>query len=211
MIKPYCILAVLALAALLAGGAPAQSECTVSGAPPDTAAAAKSEEMPQVQLKVDTAFAYCALEMTGSYDQHSTAFEKLYAESMKQGIFGGMPFGIYWNSPNDTPAEKLKWELGFALPAGKTPVAPLVLKKWEYTTMASLKYTGEFGGQPMIDAYARLYKWIGENGYRPMGPLMETYLNAPSQDEKGMWFGTMEIVVPIQKAPPAPAKGAKGK
>jgi len=208
MRKLYCILAMLAFAAVVAAASWAQGDCTVSGAPPDTSAA-KAEETPQVQLKVDTAFAYCALEMTGSYDQHSAAFEKLYAESMKQGIFGGMPFGIYWNSPADTPAEKLKWELGFALPAGKTPVAPLVPKKWEYTTMASLKYTGEYGGQPMVDAYARLYKWIGENGYQPIGPMMETYLNAPSQDEKGMWFGTMEIAVPIQKAPPA--KGAKAK
>ena len=180
MRKLYCILAMLAFAAVVAAASWAQGDCTVSGAPPDTSAA-KAEETPQVQLKVDTAFAYCVLEMTG----------------------------IYWNSPSDTPAEKLKWELGFALPAGKTPVAPLVPKKWEYTTMASLKYTGEYGGQPMVDAYARLYKWIGENGYQPIGPMMETYLNAPSQDEKGMWFGTMEIAVPIQKAPPA--KGAKAK
>jgi|GEM_PF-1745918 len=210
MRKLYCILAMLAVAVGVAAASLAQSDCTVSGAPPDTsAAAAKAEETPQVQLKVDTAFAYCALEMTGSYDQHAAAFEKLYAESMKQGIYGGMPFGVYWNSPADTPVEKLKWELGFAMPAGKTPAAPLTLKKWEYTAMASLKYTGEFGGQPMVDAYARLYTWIGENGYQPAGPMLETYLNAPSQDEKGMWFGTMEIAVPVQKAPPAKAVKAK--
>ncbi|MGD1048138.1 MAG: GyrI-like domain-containing protein [Candidatus Krumholzibacteriaceae bacterium] len=205
MRRLYCILAMLAFGALLAAGAWAQKDCTVSGAPPDTTTV-KVEEAPHIQLKVDTAFAYCALEMTGSYDQHGTAFQKLYEESAKQGIFGGMPFGVYYNSPNDTPVEKLKWDLGFSLPAGKTPAAPLVAKKWEYTTMASLKYTGEFGGQPMIDAYARLYKWIGENGYQPAGPMMETYLNAPSQDEKGMWFGTMEINVPVEKAPPAKAK-----
>ncbi|HVO77157.1 MAG TPA: GyrI-like domain-containing protein, partial [Candidatus Bathyarchaeia archaeon] len=180
---------------------------TKPAAPVDTSTA----QLQEVRLKVDTAFAYCALEMTGSYDQHAAAFQKLYEESAKQGIYGGMPFGVYYNSPGDVPVEKLKWDLGFALPAGKTAVAPLVLKKWEYTKMASLKYTGEYGGQPMVNAYARLYKWIGENGYKPAGPLMETYLNAPSQDEKGMWFGTMEIVVPVQKAPPAPAKSAKAK
>ena len=175
---------------------------------PDTARA-QMANTPEVQIRTDTAFAYCALEMKGSYDQHSTAFEKLYAESAQQGIFGGPPLGVYYNSPGNTPVDSLTWDLGFRVPSGQTTKAPLVLKKWPYTTMAVLDYSGEFGGQDMVNAYTRLFTWIGKNGYRPAGPLMEEYLNAPSQDEKGFFVGRMNIIVPVEKAPVAKEKKAQ--
>jgi hypothetical protein len=34
------------------------------------------------------------VSVMGSYDQHSAAFEKLYAEAMKQGIYDGSRAGI---------------------------------------------------------------------------------------------------------------------
>ena len=201
------IFIVLAFAALGATVSWAQSERGVSGAPPDTTAS--GEAMPQVELKIDTAFAYCALEMKGSYEQHEAAFGGLYGEAAKQGIAGGMPFGIYWNSPVDTPVEKLSWDVGFMMPPGKTPQDPLKLKKWDYTTMASLKYRGLFGGEEMNAAYGAVYTWIGENGYQPAGPMMEMFLNMPSPDENGVLYGAIEIIVPIAKAAPAKETEAK--
>jgi AraC family transcriptional regulator len=196
------------LVALVGATSWAQDGCTVEGAPADTSAQ-DAEKAPQVQLKEDTAFVYCALEMTGSYDQHEAAFMKLYQESMKQEIYGGLPFGIYWNSPADTPAEKLSWDIGFILSPGKTPQDPLKAKRWDFTTMASLMYRGAFGGETMNAAYGQVYKWIAENGYQAAGPMMEVFLNAPSPDESGALYGAVEIVVPIVKVPPA--KDAKAK
>jgi AraC family transcriptional regulator len=201
------IVVVLAVAALVATAAWAQDECTVPVAPADTTV--RGEVTPQVELKTDTAFAYCAVEMTGSYDQHEAAFTKLFEEAMNQGIYGGMPFGIYWNSPANTPIEQLKWDVGFTLPPGSAPKPPLAIKKWNFTTIASLKYRGVFGGVEMDQAYGRLFKWIGENGYQAAGPMMEVFLNAPSPDESGVLYGAVEIIVPIQKAPAA--KDAKVK
>jgi len=114
-------------AALITGGARAQDACEVPVAQADTTR--MGEVTPQVEIKTDTTFSYCAVEMTGSYDQHEAAFTKLFEEAMKQGIYGGMPFGVYWNSPADTPVEQLKWDVGFALPAGAAPKAPLAVKK----------------------------------------------------------------------------------
>jgi AraC family transcriptional regulator len=199
MKKLFCILAMLAVAALAAAASPAQNECSVPVAQADTTG--RGEVVPQVELKTDTAYAYCAMEMTGSYDQHEAAFGKLYQEAMNQGIYGGMPFGIYWNSPANTPVEQLKWDVGFALPAGNAPKPPLATKKWDFTTMASLKYRGVFGGAEIEAAYGRVYQWIGENGYQPAGPMMEVFLNSPSPDESGALYGAVEIVVPIKKAP----------
>lgn len=198
------ILAIFTAAALYAGNASAQDECAVPVAQADTTG--QGQVVPPVELKTDTVFSYCAVEMTGSYDQHEAAFTKLFEEAMNQGIFGGMPFGVYWNSPASTPVEQLKWDVGFALPAGAAPKAPLAVKKWEFTTMASLKYRGVFGGVEMDKEYGRLFQWIVDNGYVAAGPMMEVFLNAPSPDETGQLYGAVEIVVPVQKAPPAKAK-----
>ena len=198
--KKLCrILAMFAVAALVSAASWAQDECSVPVAPADTTGG--GEVTPQVELKTDTAFAYCAVEMTGSYDQHEAAFTKLFEEAMNQGIYGGMPFGIYWNSPANTPAEQLKWDVGFVLPPGSAPKPPLAIKKWDFTTMASLKYRGVFGGVEMDRAYGRLFQWIADNGYLAAGPMMEVFLNAPSPDENGVLYGAIEIVVPIEKAP----------
>ena len=199
MRKLCCIIVMLAVAAIVAAASRAQDECSVPVAQADTTA--RGEVTPQVELKTDTAFAYCAVEMIGNYDQHEAAFTKLFEEAMNQGIIGGMPFGIYWNSPMDTPVEKLAWDVGFVLPPGKAPKPPLTIKKWDFTAMASLKYRGVFGGTEMDQAYGRLFRWIGENGYQPVGPMMEIFLNAPSPDERGVLYGAVEIIVPIQKAP----------
>lgn len=207
MKKVCCILAMIAVAALVTAASWAQNECEVPVAQADTTG--QGQVIPQVELKTDTAFAYCAIEMTGSYDQHEAAFTKLFQEAMNQGIFGGLPFGVYWNSPANAPLEQLKWDVGFTLPAGAAPKAPLAVKKWEYTTMASLKYRGVFGGVEMDKAYGRLFQWINDNGYVAAGPMMEVFLNAPSPDETGVLHGAVEIVVPVQKTPPA--KDAKKK
>jgi AraC family transcriptional regulator len=185
----------------------AQTAGTAPAAPPDTTAA---EALPEVELKVDTAFAYVALEMTGSYEQHEEGFTLLYEEAAKQNIFGGMPFGVYWNSPSDTPVEKLSWDVGFVAPPGAAPKPPLKLKPWKFTIEATLRYTGSFGAD-MDRVYGRLYQWIGENGYRPAGPMMEIFLNTPSREEAGQLFGTVEIVVPVEKLKPAPTQGVKSK
>jgi len=200
MRKLCCILVMLAVAAFVAAASRAQNECSVPVAQADTTG--RGEVTPQVELKTDTAFAYCAVEMTGSYDQHETAFTKLFEEAMNQGIFGGMPFGIYWNSPANTPIEQLKWDVGFVLTPGTAPKPPLTIKKWDFTTMASLKYRGVFGGTEMDKEYGRLFQWIADNGYVAAGPMMEVFLNAPSPDESGQLYGAVEIIVPVRKAPP---------
>jgi AraC family transcriptional regulator len=197
MKKLFGISVLMLLASLLATAPGARTPgagaaADTSAAPPDTA---------QVRLRVDTAFTYVALEMTGSYDQHMAAFEKLFGGAAQQGIFGGTPFGVYWNSPADTPEDKLSWDVGFAAPAGQTPKEPLKLKKWTFTTLAVLDYSGAFEGEAMTKAYNKLFTWIGAHGYKPAGPTMEQYLNIPSADENGVLIGSIEIIAPVEKMP----------
>ena len=143
---------------------------------------------------------YCALEMKGSFDQHSTAFQKLYENAGAQGLpMNSASFGIYYNSPENTPVDSLVWELGLPLTESKTLTAPLVLKKWEYPLVATLLFEGEYGSKEENAAYAKLGAWIKANGYAAKGPMMEKFLGMPTQNEKGAWVGKVEIVMPVEE------------
>lgn len=153
----------------------------------------------EAQIKEIKPFKYCALEMTGSYDQHETAYLKLYEEAGKQGLpTDQQPIGIYFNGPQQVPVEELKWEVGFEVPAEQAVQAPLLKKEWTFTTLASLVYEGKFD-ENMQSAYGKLFAWIGQNGYQMAGPLMEKSLSMPVKDENNMWSGKMEILVPVKK------------
>jgi DNA gyrase inhibitor GyrI len=176
-------------------------------------AAAQEKKEPAVTAGVTTAadsvrlskvepYSYCALEMRGSFDQHGSAFQNLYQQAGMQGLpMNAVSFGIYWNSPQDTPVDSLKWELGLALPEAKTLTAPLVLKKWEFPLVASLIFDGVYGSEAQNAAYGKVFAWIGRNGYKPAGPLMEKFVGMPTQDANGQFSGKVEIVIPV-----APAK-----
>jgi DNA gyrase inhibitor GyrI len=152
-----------------------------------------------VQVKVTQPFFYAAVEMKGSYNQHSAGFNTLFGELGKQGLGMNAPFGIYYNNPKTTPEADLKWELGVAF-QDSTPVqAPLKLKKWPFIQTASLVFEGSYSNLGPV--YVKLYGWIGANGYIPEGPTVEKFLNAPTQNEKGESIGKVEIIVPISKRP----------
>ncbi len=145
-------------------------------------------------------FSYAAVEVTGSYTQHGDAFMKLYTEAGKQGLpMTATPFGIYWNSPDDTAEEDLKWEIGLPVSDDKKLEAPIALKKWEYTTVIQQDFEGVIDGDEIKAAYYSMYEWIGANGYEMAGPMLERFLNTPSPDEKGEMIGKVQIIFPVQK------------
>jgi len=161
---------------------------------------AVEKPVPVVQAKDVAPFMYAALEMTGSYDQHSQAFQDLYQNAGAQGVaMDQPPFGLYFNSPENTPQEQLKWDLG--LPCSETVKLspPLKLKKWEFEKVAVLTYTGPYEAEG-AKAFQTLFQWIGQNKYVFAGPVMEKFLSMPVADEKGQWSGTVEVSVPIQAA-----------
>lgn len=157
-------------------------------------------QMDTVRLEKTEPFAYAALEMTGSYAQHGTAFQTLYQEAGKQGLpMNSASFGVYWNSPQNTAEADLKWEIGLAMPDTQKVAAPLKLKKWEFPQSASVTYYGGFDSSAVGKAYQSLFGWMGKNGYRVAGPVMEKFLSMPTQNEKGEWVGKVEIAMPVEK------------
>jgi DNA gyrase inhibitor GyrI len=145
-------------------------------------------------------FSYAAVEMTGSYTQHGDAFMKLYTAVGMQGLpMTDAPFGIYWNTPEDTAEEDLKWEIGMPVPGDKELAAPIVLKKWEYTTVIQKDFEGVIDSDEIKAIYYGMYEWIGANGYEMAGPMLERFLDTPSPNDKGEMIGKVQIVFPVQK------------
>jgi DNA gyrase inhibitor GyrI len=155
----------------------------------------------EIELVEIEPFSYAAVEMMGSYEQHGKAFMKLYTAAGQQGIPARTtaPFGIYWNTPNDAAEEDLKWEIGIPVPDGKEVAAPLVLKKWEHTTVVQRDFEGAIEGDELQAVYFAIFEWIEANGYELAGPMLERFLNMSTPNEKGETIGKVQIVFPVQK------------
>ena len=175
----------------------------------ESPAALETEEVamePAVKVTMVKPFYYAALEMIGSYDQHAEAFNTLYGMAGKLMLDMSQPsFGIYYNSPENTPEAELKWELGLPVSEDQKLEEPLKLKKWEFKLLATKNYKGSFSSEAMGACYAAFFQWITENKYAPAGPMMEKYLGQPTMDEKGEWCGEIEIIMPVQKIIEEPA------
>jgi hypothetical protein len=168
----------------------------------NSAAAEKPEVPPRdsVRLVPVETFSYAALELKGSYDQHSTAFMDLYQNAGGQGLsMSATPFGLYFNSPEDTPADALVWELGLPCPDTAKVVAPLVLKRYAYPLTAALFFEGVYGSPEQNAATGSLFGWIQANGYRPAGPMMERFVTMPAPTGNGGYSGRVEMVIPVEK------------
>ncbi len=156
--------------------------------------------VPKVEVAEMEPFDYAAIEMKGSYEQHPQAFMKLYSAAAQQGIpISDAPFGIYYNSPDETPEEELVWEIGMPVENADQLQPPIVLKRWDHTLVARMRYDGSIEDEDMRAAYAGISGWIDRNGYEPAGPIMERFLIMPSQDEKGGFEGSVLIIFPVQK------------
>ena len=191
MRKVSLIVAVLAAAMILALPLSAQDKSVEE---------AKEAFKTDVEITKIQAFSYCTVEMTGSYEQHPDAFMKLYTAAGQQGLpMNEVPFGIYYNSPDDADEKDLKWEIGFPIPKDKDVQAPLVKKEWKYTMVAQQEFTGAIDSDEMRAVYITMFEWIGMNGYELDGPMMERFLNTPMPNEKGEYIGKIQIVYPVKK------------
>lgn len=189
--------AVIAVLAILALPLSAQDGASARKAVDQEAKKGAKTELEVVEME---AFSYAAIEMTGSYEQHGDAFMKLYSAVGAQGLpMTASPFGIYWNSPDDTAEEELKWEIGLPVSGDKKLEAPIVLKKWEFTKVVQQDFEGVIDGDEIKAAYYSMYEWIETNGYEVSGPMLERFMNSPSPNDKGEYIGKVQIVFPVQK------------
>ena len=153
--------------------------------------AATSEKQQIVTISSITPFSYVCLPHTGSYENHETVIGSLMEAAAAQGFeLVGPMLGIYYNSPTDTPAENLIWEIGFEVPDSMEVADPLVVKKWTFTKVAKAMHTGPY--ETVAETYPKVFEFIGKMNLMPAGPTMERFLSdplvvAPEEIETEIW------------------------
>jgi hypothetical protein len=60
-----------------------------------------------------------------------------------------------------------------------------------------LTFEGVYGSEAQTAAYRKLYEWVGKNGYRPAGPMMERFVTMPAQTTDGGFSGKVEMIVTV--------------
>lgn len=159
----------------------ASSERSAVGSPADRAPL-------QPQITQATPQSAIVIPMRGAYRQAGAAVERVSQYLRQNGIVpAGPAFGRF--------ASESQWEAGYPVPAGTTVRAPFQVIELPGGLMASLTVTGPWGDQSAGRWY-RLFAWLGEQGYRAIGPPMEVW----SGDEKRPDAQVTEMHIAVARA-----------
>ena len=137
-------------------------------------------EQEAVSIADVSAFSYVCLPFMGSYESHEKVIGDFMQVAGTQGIeLSGPMLGIYYNSPMDTPADSLVWEIGFEVPDTTKVSEPLVIKTWDFTKVAKATHTGTY--ETVDQTYPQIFEFIGKQNMMPAGPTMERFLSDPQK------------------------------
>jgi effector-binding domain-containing protein len=150
-----------------------------------------AQTQPQVEVKVkkmDEIHLVC-YAFTGPYQQSFNDFPKLmgYIQSKKLPM-GPYSLGIYYDDPQQVPADQLKSEVGFMVTKKADVETPYKYKKLEGVKAVTAKYTSMEGIMP---AYQAIAAYVAENKLKTAPYSVEIYY---SYDETNV---DAEIFMPL--------------
>jgi AraC family transcriptional regulator len=156
---------------------------------------------PQVEVTIKKAepITVAFISMKGPYSLISEAFGKLYGWIGQKGyIPAGSPRGVYFNAPEQVPAEELLWELCSPVAGDVAPSGPdeqgLGTRKVKGAEVAATIHKGPYdqvgGTIHALDA------WIAGNGYEIVGAYEEVYLSSPETPPEEL---LTEVRFPVRK------------
>lgn len=151
----------------------------------------------EVVIQDSAPFSYAYLECRGSYQQIPAKINEFMQVFFKQNLMPvGNFFGMYLNSPGEIKEEDLLWRLGFPIAGEETVATPLQKGECQAIKTAVYLYIGPY--EKVSDAYAKIFEFIGKNGYKQAGPVMEKYLDMNPDAVKPEDRKT-EINLPVEK------------
>ncbi len=150
----------------------------------------------EVKIVDATPFAYAYLECRGSYAQIPAKINEFMGAFFQQGLIPqGSFFAMYLNAPAEVKEEDLLWRLGFPVSDNADVAAPLKRGDCRAAKIAVCLHVGPY--DQVSGAYARVFAFIGDQGFKPSGPCIEKYLNNP-MEVKPEELRT-EINVPLER------------
>lgn len=138
----------------------------------------------EVMVKKTEPMTVAFIAKKGPYSLISQTFGELYGWIGEKGyIPSGPPVGVYFNDPQQVPAEELLWELCSPIAGDVTSSGPdergLGVRRVEGMEVAATIHKGPY--DKIGPVYGALAGWIMENGYEIAGPPEEVYLSDPGQ------------------------------
>lgn len=124
------------------------------------------------------------LRHSGPYDQLAPKFDQLWNWVTANNVPAQRFIGIYWDNPDETPADRLRSAacvevpIGYQMPhAGGLPLESAQIAGGNYATT---RYVGPY--EEMEPVWTAFTKWIEETLKRQIGanPAFEVYVNDPS-------------------------------
>jgi effector-binding domain-containing protein len=123
------------------------------------------------------------------------AYGEVWAHIQKyDGVPTGECFALYHDEENFDP-NKMDVEVGFSVKKLVSEENGVVGREVEGGLHASVMHKGPYS--ELESAYAALGQWIKANGYTPLAPARDIYLNDPSMAEPAELL--TEVLWPVRK------------
>ena len=146
--------------------------------------------MPEVKHYPGVHVAY--VSEVGPYGEAvQRGFGRLFAGLAAQNLPPlGPPIGIYYDSPQTAPPDRLRCDLCVPIPPHAQVAEGIATMDIGDIDVVATVYEG---AQNIQRGYDEVYAWLNAHGYYPAGAPMETYLNRPGEELRA------EIEVPVRK------------
>ena len=132
----------------------------------------------------------------GAYDEIPVLMGEVVGFIMAKGLqMMGPPFGIYFNSPQEVPAEELTYEVGMPFAGEAEEEGRVKIKMIPEQLVLSAIHKGPYNEVGVVIGAIAQYAY--NNGYEIIGPPMETYLSDPNETPESELL--TEISFPVMK------------
>ncbi|MFQ5907264.1 MAG: GyrI-like domain-containing protein [Thermoplasmata archaeon] len=155
--------------------------------------------MAPVKLETRKPQVLAYVEHVGPYSEipFDTYVEKLYGWAKEKGVRPGFyPLGIYYDSPDETPADECRSEIAIPIFEKAGPDGEVKVRESKEMQVAAISHKG-----PAAD-YAKTYQvlseWVAQHGYEWAGPSIEVYSKKPEVvgDETILYA---KVMAPVRK------------
>lgn len=149
-----------------------------------------------IEVKEAEKFSWVGQAFSGSYNQMQTAVGGFIGEFFKQGLApSGSMMGVYYNDPRKVSEAEYKWEIAFKTAPEATAKEPLSKKDFPGGPAIFYLHTGPY--TELHTAYAKIHEFMEKEGYKPVWPSFDNYLNSP-MTVKPEELQTL-IIFPVEK------------
>jgi AraC family transcriptional regulator len=115
----------------------------------------------------------------GPYDEVGAAWEKLMGFAVSRNLMKNAFFGLSYDDPDITDANKLRYDACVVVDADIDPSGEIGIQTVAGGTYAKFRHVGPY--QQFSTTYAAFFEqWLPDSGYEvTMIPCVEQYLNDP--------------------------------